>query len=160
MTVRENFLLARETMTEQEILDALQKVNLRDFILENGGLDKPLSEEAANLSGGQKQRLVLAINLAADREIYLFDEATSNIDIESEEIIMKNIRALSRKKMVIVISHRLENVIGADRIYYLEAGTLREQGTHASLMSLGGGYAALYTTQKRLEMGYAEVNNQ
>ena len=73
---------------------------------------------------------------------------------------MKNIRALSRKKMVIVISHRLENVIGADRIYYLEAGTLREQGTHASLMSLGGGYAALYTTQKRLEMGYAEVNNQ
>ena len=160
MTVRENFLLACETMTEQEILDALQKVNLRDFILENGGLDKPLSEEAANLSGGQKQRLVLAINLAADREIYLFDEATSNIDIESEEIIMKNIRALSRKKMVIVISHRLENVIGADRIYYLEAGTLREQGTHASLMSLSGGYAALYTTQKRLEMGYAEVNNQ
>ena len=160
MTVRENFLLARETMTEQEILDALQKVNLRDFILENGGLDKPLSEEAANLSGGQKQRLVLAINLAADREIYLFDEATSNIDIESEEIIMKNIRALSRKKMVIVISHRLENVIGADRIYYLEAGTLREQGTHASLMPLGGGYATLYTTQKRLEMGYAEVNNQ
>ena len=156
MTVRENFLLARKDLTEQQIFDALQSVNLLDFICESGGLDRVISEDAANLSGGQKQRLALAVSLAADKRIYIFDEATSNIDIESEEIIMKNIRALAKTKSVIVISHRLENVLPADRIYYLESGMLCEQGDHPALMRQGGGYAALYTAQKKLERGYAE----
>lgn len=157
-TVRANFRLANPNVTEAEMLEALQKVNLLAFIQESGGLDKQLSEDAANLSGGQKQRLALAVNLAAKKDIYIFDEATSNIDIESEAIIMENIRQLSREKAVIVISHRLENVVQADRIYYLEAGSLKESGTHEALLAANRGYAALYTAQKRLEDGYREGN--
>ena len=89
--------------------------------------------------------------------IYVFDEATSNIDIESEAIIMANIKALSREKAVIVISHRLANVTPADLIYYMESGELKESGTHSELMERNSGYAKLYTTQKNLEEGYAEV---
>ena len=137
---------------------ALKKVNLWKFIEENGGLDKSISEDAANISGGQKQRLALAVNLVADKDIYIFDEATSNIDIESEEIIMKNIKALSKEKNVIVISHRLENIVPADRIYYLESGEVKECGNHQSLMDEKGGYAALYRRQKELEKGYVEVS--
>lgn len=98
---------ANKTVTDEEIYGALEKVNLADFIRENGGLDKVITEDAANISGGQKQRLALAVNLVAHKDIYVFDEATSNIDIESEAIIMANIKALSREKAVIVISHRL-----------------------------------------------------
>lgn len=94
----------------------------------------------------------------ADKDIYIFDEATSNIDIESEEIIMKNIKALSKEKNVIVISHRLENIVPADRIYYLESGEVKECGNHQSLMDEKGGYAMLYRRQKELEKGYAEVS--
>ena len=114
-------------------------------------------EDANNISGGQKQRLALAVNLAAQKDIYVFDEATSNIDIESEAIIMKNILLLSQRANVIVISHRLENVVAADRIYYLEQGEIRETGTHAELMKENKGYARLYTMQKNLENGYLEV---
>lgn len=157
-TVRANFLLAKSGVTEDEIYAALETVNLADFIRQNGGLDKTISEDASNLSGGQKQRLALAVNLVADKDTYIFDEATSNIDIESETIIMNNIRNLSKKKAVIVISHRLANVVPSDHIYYMEAGKVAESGTHDQLMQKMGGYARLYTAQKQLEEGYAEVN--
>lgn len=156
-TVRANFMLANKAVTDEEIYGALEKVNLADFISENGGLDKVITEDAANISGGQKQRLALAVNLVAHKDIYVFDEATSNIDIESEAIIMANIKALSREKAVIVISHRLANVTPADLIYYMESGELKESGTHSELMERNSGYAKLYTTQKNLEEGYAEV---
>lgn len=157
-TVRANFMLANKNVTEDTIFQALEKVNLADYIRQNGGLDKIISEDASNLSGGQKQRLALAVNLVANKDIYIFDEATSNIDIESEAIIMKNIRDLSEEKSVIVISHRLANVVPSDHIYYMEAGKIAEYGTHNELMQQNGGYAKLYTIQKQLEEGYAEVN--
>lgn len=156
-TVRENFRLAKKDVTDDEIMSALEQVNLADFIRENGGLDKAVTEDGANISGGQKQRLALAVNLVADKDIYIFDEATSNIDIESESVIMRNIKALSGKKSVIVISHRLENVVPSDLIYYMDNGEVRESGTHAALMAQQGGYSALYTAQKALENGYTEV---
>ena len=156
-TVRENFRLAKNDVTDDEIMSALEQVNLADFIRENGGLDKAVTEDGANISGGQKQRLALAVNLVADKDIYIFDEATSNIDIESESVIMRNIKALSGKKSVIVISHRLENVVPSDLIYYMDNGEVRESGTHAALMAQQGGYSALYTAQKALENGYTEV---
>ena len=156
-TIRQNFALAKANVTDEEIYNALKKVNLYDFIIDNGGLDKVITEDAANISGGQKQRLALAINLVANKDIYIFDEATSNIDIESEAIIMNNIKELSQEKSVIVISHRLANVIAADTIYYIEDGEVKEHGTHAELMNMHEGYAKLYTTQKNLEEGYTEV---
>lgn len=156
-TVRENFRLAKKDVTDDDIISSLEQVNLADFIRENGGLDKAVTEDGANISGGQKQRLALAVNLVADKDIYIFDEATSNIDIESESVIMRNIKALSGKKSVIVISHRLENVVPSDLIYYMDNGEVRESGTHAALMAHQGGYSALYTAQKVLENGYTEV---
>ena len=156
-TVRENFRLAKKDVADDEIMSALEQVNLADFIRENGGLDKAVTEDGANISGGQKQRLALAVNLVADKDIYIFDEATSNIDIESESVIMRNIKALSGMKSVIVISHRLENVVPSDLIYYMDNGEVRESGTHVALMEQQGGYFALYTAQKALENGYTEV---
>ena len=152
-SVRDNFSLAKSDVTDEEIEEALQSVNLLEFIHKNGGLDKVLNEDASNISGGQKQRLALAVYLVADKDIYVFDEATSNIDVESEAIIMKHIKALSKNKNVIVISHRLENVLEADEIYYMEDGSVMEKGTHKELMLKKQGYEALYTTQKELEEG-------
>ncbi|MDE5666846.1 MAG: ABC transporter ATP-binding protein/permease [Clostridia bacterium] len=159
-TVRGNFALARKDVTDEEIYDALDKVNLADFVCGNGGLDKVVTEDANNVSGGQKQRLALAVNLVAAKDIYVFDEATSNIDVESEADIMKNIKELSKEKSVIVISHRLANVVPADNIYFLENGEVKESGTHASLMEAGRGYEKLFTAQKSLEEGYAGGNEQ
>lgn len=155
-TVRENFRLAKNDVTDEEIWAALKKVNLESFIVENGGLDKVIVEDANNISGGQKQRLALAVNLVADKNIYIFDEATSNIDVESEAIIMDNIKAMSREKSVIVISHRLANVVPANNIYYMEDGEVKENGTHETLMQNRGGYSSLYETQKTLEEGYKQ----
>ncbi len=157
-TVRDNFKLAKNGVTDEEIFEALERVNLKQFIIDNGGLNKEITEDANNISGGQKQRLALAVNLVANKAIYIFDEATSNIDIESEAIIMRNIKALSAEKNVIVISHRLANVVPADLIYYMENGEVKESGRHAELISRNGGYAALYTAQKKLEQGYTEVS--
>lgn len=154
-TVRENFRLANKNVTDAEIYCALRKVNLLEFIMTDGGLDKPISEDANNISGGQKQRLALAVSLVADKDIYVFDEATSNIDIDSELIIMNNIKELSRDKSVIVISHRLANVINADNIYYMANGEVKESGSHAVLLSEGVGYKELFSAQKNLEEGYA-----
>lgn len=156
-SVRQNFRLASRSIKDEEIYTFLEKVNLKDFIKNNGGLDKIITEDATNISGGQKQRLALAINLAANKEIYVFDEATSNIDVESEAIIMANIKELSKTKSVIVISHRLANVVPSDLIYFMEKGEVMETGTHAELMEKNGGYARLYIAQKNLEEGYAEV---
>ena len=158
-TVRANFMLACPGVTDERIMQALEQVNLSEFIRENGGPDMVIAEDAGNISGGQKQRLALAVHLVADKDIYLFDEATSNIDVESEAIIMQNIRRMSQSKCVVVISHRLENVIGADCIYYMENGAVREHGTHQELMARRGGYAALYNTQKAWEEGYKNVNS-
>ncbi len=157
-TIRQNFKLGNKKVSDEEIYAALEKVNLAGFVRENGGLDKKIMEDGANLSGGQKQRLALAVNLVADKDMYVFDEATSNIDVESETIIMKNIRELSGSKAVIVISHRLANVVPSDKIYYMETGEVKEQGTHKELMEKNGGYARLFMTQKELEEGYAEVS--
>lgn len=154
-TVRENFQLANKNVTDAEIYCALNKVNLLEFIMTNGGLDKPISEDANNISGGQKQRLALAVSLVADKDIYVFDEATSNIDIDSELIIMNNIKELSREKSVIVISHRLANVVNADNIYFMANGEVKESGSHAELLREGVGYKELFTAQKKLEEGYA-----
>ena len=156
-SVRANFELARRNVTDEEIWAALEKVNLAGFIRENGGLDKVITEDASNVSGGQKQRLALAVNLVADKDIYVFDEATSNIDIESEAIIMRNIKAMSKDKSVIVISHRLANVVPADNIYFMEEGQVKESGSHAELMEAQGGYAKLFNAQKDLEEGYKDV---
>ena len=156
-SVRDNFKMAKENVSDEEIFAALEKVNLKEFIEENGGLDKVITEDANNISGGQKQRLALAIALVSDKDIYVFDEATSNIDIDSEAIIMKNIKAISESRSVIVISHRLANVVPADNIYYMEEGEIKESGSHEKLMSARQGYARLYTAQKTLEQAYAEV---
>ena len=156
-SVRDNFRMAKENVTDEEIFAALGKVNLKEFIEENGGLDKVITEDANNISGGQKQRLALAIALVSDKDIYVFDEATSNIDIDSESIIMNNIKTLSSDKSVIVISLRLANVVPADNIYYMEDGEIKESGSHNELMSAEKGYARLYNTQKTLEQGYTEA---
>lgn len=156
-SVRDNFRMAKENVSDEEIFAALEKVNLKEFIEENGGLDKVITEDANNISGGQKQRLALAIALVSDKDIYVFDEATSNIDIDSEAIIMKNIKAISKNRSVIVISHRLANVVPADNIYCMEEGEIKESGSHEKLMSAKQGYARLYTAQKTLEQAYAEV---
>lgn len=153
-TVRANFELAKKNATDEEIFAALEKVNLSAFIKENGGLDKVITEDASNLSGGQKQRLALAVNLVADKDIYVFDEATSNIDVDSEAIIMKNIKEMSENKSVIVISHRLANVVPADNIYFMQDGQVKESGSHAYLMERKGEYAKLFNAQKQLEEGY------
>ena len=153
-TVRANFELAKKNATDKEIVAALEKVNLSAFIKENGGLDKVITEDANNISGGQKQRLALAVNLVADKDIYVFDEATSNIDVDSEAIIMKNIKEMSENKSVIVISHRLANVVPADNIYFMQDGQVKESGSHAELMEQKGEYAQLFNAQKQLEEGY------
>ena len=153
-TVRANFELAKKDVTDEEIFAALEKVNLSSFIKENGGLDKVITEDANNISGGQKQRLALAVNLVADKDIYVFDEATSNIDVDSEAIIMKNIKEMSESKSVIVISHRLANVVPADNIYFMQDGQVKESGSHAYLMERKGEYAKLFNVQKQLEEGY------
>ena len=150
-TVRANFQLASPQVGEPAIWDALAQVCLDDFIRQAGGLDKVVSEDGANLSGGQKQRLALAIALAADKDIYVFDEATSNIDVDSEGVILNAIHRLARSKTVIVISHRLANVVESDNIYVLAGGHVAELGTHETLLNRGGEYARMYRAQKALE---------
>lgn len=157
-SIRDNFKLARPSVSDEEIIEALKKVNMLDFLKSIGGLDYVIKEDSTNISGGQRQRLCLAINMIANKDIYIFDEATSNIDIDSEEIIINNIKELSKDKLVIIISHRLQNVIDCDQIFYLENGLIKEEGRHEDLVAASGSYAKLYQNQRRLEEGYKEVS--
>ena len=150
-TVRENLLMAAPMATEKEMEAALKKVNLYEFLKSQRGLDTELMERGSNFSGGQCQRLALARALLHDTPIYIFDEATSNIDAESEEQIMKVVRELSQNHCVLLISHRLANVVDSQSIYVLSGGRLAEEGTHNELMGKKGIYAALYSEQNILE---------
>ena len=150
-TVRENLLMAAPMATEKEMEAALKKVNLYEFLKSQRGLDTELMERGSNFSGGQCQRLALARALLHDTPIYIFDEATSNIDAESEEQIMKVVRELSQNHCVLLISHRLANVVDSQSIYVLSGGRLAEEGTHKELMGQKGIYAALYSEQNILE---------
>ncbi|MGN0329913.1 MAG: ABC transporter ATP-binding protein/permease [Kineothrix sp.] len=150
-TVRDNLLMGKESAAEEELWEVLRRVKLADFLQEGNGLDTQLSERAANLSGGQCQRLALARALLHDSEIYIFDEAASNIDVESENDIMAEIYRLAETKTVILISHRLANVTGSDNIYVMEKGKAAESGTHRELLAEDGIYAKLWHTQQSLE---------
>lgn len=150
-TVRENLLMGKPDASDEELWHALERVRLADFLRAEKGLDTMLTEKAGNLSGGQCQRLALARALLFDGRVYIFDEATSNIDVESENDIMDQIRELAKHKTVILISHRLANVVTADQIYVLEAGKLTESGTHKELLEKQGAYSRLWNTQKDLE---------
>ena len=150
-TVRENLLMARPNAEDEILWNVLEQVNLADFLRSEMGLDTQLNEKASNLSGGQCQRLALARALLHDSPVYIFDEATSNIDVESENDIMVQIYALAKTKTVILISHRLANVVGADNIYVLDKGNVVENGNHAVLLAKNGAYAKLWNAQQELE---------
>ena len=150
-TVRENLKMGKAGASEEEMCAVLEKVNLLGFLQEQQGLDTPILERGSNFSGGQCQRLALARALLHDTPVYIFDEATSNIDMESEEMIMEVIRGLAKTKTILLISHRLANVVESDRIYMLEKGHVVQSGTHKELMESGGAYADLYRYQRDLE---------
>lgn len=150
-TVEENLRMAKPDASEEEMNTVLEKVNLLGFLQTQDGLQTKLAERAQNLSGGQCQRLVIARALLADAEVYIFDEATSNIDIESEELIMEVIHEIARTKTVLLISHRLANVTASDQIYFLRDGEIKEAGTHEELMAENGAYRQLYDSQMALE---------
>ena len=150
-TVRENLLMGKKNATEDEMWSALKNVNLDGFIKSENGLDTKLNEMGSNFSGGQRQRLALARALLHDSSVYIFDEATSNIDADSENIIMRRIYKLAGEKTVILISHRLANVVNADKIYVLAGGSIAEQGTHDDLLAKKGVYANLWNSQLELE---------
>lgn len=150
-TIRENLLLAKPNGTDEEFWEVLEKMKLADFLRSEQGLDTMLAEKGSNFSGGQCQRLVMARALLHDSPIYIFDEATSNIDAESENDMMEQIYRMKGKKTVLLISHRLANVTAADKIYVLEQGKVTEQGNHEELIAQNGVYAKLWNTQQELE---------
>ena len=150
-TVRENLHMGNPNTSDTQLWEVLRKVNLEKFLKSEQGLDTPLLEKAANLSGGQCQRLALARALLHDSPIYIFDEATSNIDVESENEIMAQIHSISKTKTVILSSHRLANVVQADNIYVLDNGNIAEHGTHKELLEKHGYYERLWNAQQSLE---------
>ncbi len=150
-TVRDNLLMGNPDANDEELIKVLKRVNLWDFLNAENGLDTQISEKGSNFSGGQCQRLALARALLHDSEVYIFDEATSNIDVESENDIMREIYALAKEKTVILISHRLVNVKDADMIYVLAKGDVKEKGSHSELLALSGEYQRLWTSQQQLE---------
>jgi ABC-type transport system involved in cytochrome bd biosynthesis fused ATPase/permease subunit len=150
-TVRDNLLLARPGAADSELLGALERARLSDFLAEAKGLDTEISEGGANLSGGQKQRLALARALLRDADIYIFDEAASNIDAESGETLLAVMREQAKTRNVLLISHRLANLTQADCVYAMESGRVIETGTHAALISRSGVYATMYEEQRALE---------
>lgn len=150
-SVRDNLLMAKGDATEEEMWQVLEQTKLADFLRQEDGLDSKLLEQASNLSGGQRQRLALARALLHDSPIYIFDEATSNIDVESENNIMEQIIALAERKTVLLISHRLANVVGSDQIYVLEKGRIVEVGKHGELLQKQKIYASLWQAQQELE---------
>ena len=150
-TVRENLLMAKSSASDEELWQILERTKLAGFLKSEKGLDTLLSENAANLSGGQRQRLALSRALLHDSPIYVIDEATSNIDVESETDIIKEIISLAGKKTVILISHRLANVVHSDSIYVMQDGKAVESGKHEELLNKKGTYAILWNQQSKLE---------
>ena len=150
-TVRDNLLMGKPSASDDELWAVLERVNLAGFLKAEQGLDTHLLEKASNLSGGQCQRLALARALLHDSPVYIFDEATSNIDVESENDIMAEIHRLARGKTVILISHRLANVVRADNIYVLDGGNIAEHGSHKELLQNHGLYERLWNAQQTLE---------
>lgn len=150
-TVRDNLLMAKVDAKDEELWDVLKKTNLADFFEADNGLDFEIAEAGGNLSGGQKQRLALARGLLHDSRFYIFDESTSNIDVESEEVILEQIKELAKHKGVLMISHRLANVVSSDKIFVLEKGQLKEEGIHEELLAMHGTYSTLWDTQQSLE---------
>lgn len=146
-TVRDNFRRVNPDITDTEITMKLREVNLYDDIMSKNGLDTVIEEDAKNISGGQKQRLVLAVSTVNNKDLYIFDEATGNIDAESEEIIMKRIRDISRHAIVIVISHRLYNIKDSDHIYFIECGKVTGEGSHDELVGNSIRYRTMYEEQ-------------
>ena len=156
-TVEENLRMGKADATKEEMDAVLKKVNLYSFLQTQEGLDTKLSERAENLSGGQCQRLAIARALLRDAQVYIFDEATSNIDVESEEMIMEVVHEIAKTKTVLLISHRLANVVDSDCIYFMQDGKIKESGTHEELMKKQGAYATLYDSQMALEHYGKEV---
>ena len=151
-TIKNNFKISNPNIANSEIYELLKKVDLYDFVKnDKDGLNKIILEDSKNISGGQKQRLALAISLATTKKIYIFDEATSNIDSDSEKIITDNIKNLSKDKTVIFVTHRLINCLSADNIYFIENGKLIESGSHNKLLEKNGLYKKMFDEQLKLE---------
>lgn len=150
-TVRENLLMADENLTDFQMNKALKQVNLFDFLQRENGLDTKILEKGSNFSGGQLQRLAIARAILKNSSVYIFDEATSNIDSESEQMIMKVIFELAKEKTIILISHKLSNVIYSDNIYFIEDGKIVASGKHKELLEKNKDYKKLYDLQYELE---------
>ena len=150
-TVRDNLMMGNPEASEEELWDVLKQVNLADFLNAEDGLDTKLAEKASNLSGGQKQRLSLARAILHNTPIYIFDEATSNIDIESENEILAEIYKLAQTRSVIMITHRLANAEHADNIYVMKSGCIAESGKHKDLIAKKAAYSNLWNVQSELE---------
>ena len=150
-TVRDNLLMGRPDADDKALWEVLERVNLADFLRSEDGLDTKLSEKASNLSGGQCQRLALARALLHDSPVYIFDEATSNIDVESENDILAEIHRLAKSRTVLMISHRLANITGADEIYVMDKGNIVGHGTHEKLLETCLAYSELWNAQQALE---------
>ncbi len=150
-TVRDNLLMGQPAATDAKLWDVLEAVKLADFLRSEQGLDTRLTSRGENFSGGQRQRLALARALLHDSPVYIFDEATSNIDVESENDIMALVHELAKTKTIILISHRLANVTQSDRIYVMDRGSITETGTHEELLKNNKHYAQLWNAQQQLE---------
>ena len=150
-SVRSNLAMGNPEATEEQLWHALEQVNLAEFVKSLGGLDAPVAEKGSNLSGGQRQRLALARALLHNSQMYIFDEATSNIDVESEDVIMQQVHQLAQSKMVLVISHRLVNVKNADQIVVMQCGRVVGSGTHQELLATNDEYKRMTQAQTELE---------
>lgn len=150
-TVKDNLLIADKNASDEKMIEALRMVNLWSFLSEQDGLNTKLNQQGSNFSGGQRQRLAIARALIHNTPIYIFDEVTSNNDAESENDIMSVIHNMAKIKTVILISHRLENVVKSDNIILLDNGRIKENGNHSALMALGREYNLMYSTQAELE---------
>lgn len=157
-SVRDNLRMGNLYVEDKTMWQVLEQVKLADYLRNEQGLNTQLAEKASNLSGGQRQRLALARAMLHDSPVYIFDEATSNIDVESENDIMAEIHRLAKTKTVILISHRLANVADADSIYVMAGGQVVESGTHEQLLSMDGQYARLWNAQQALENYRKEVH--
>lgn len=152
-TLRDNLLMAKPDATESELWQALEAAHISDFVrAQSQELDLAIEQGASNLSGGQKQRIAIARALLREPAVYIFDEATSSVDVESETLILQTIRALAdRGKTVIMVTHRMANAADADHVVVFECGRVAEQGTHAELMRANGTYAKLFHAQQTVE---------